>query len=212
MSDLKINASRKNGKKSEGPITPEGRARSSSNAIKNGIFSQKRFIEGEDPAEYAMLLEQLARDLNAEGLLEYFFVDEMAMAMWRKRRLNQAEAAAIGKSRANFTFGYSELKWDELSTAFAIRVDKFSEQDQKVLEALRDDLAFRSRSLPADDEKFNRVAVSLDRSLERAFRGLRAAQQLRRESKEAIIVQARAPVAGRQKSGEEFYDEEVIAG
>ena len=147
MKDLKASASRQNGERSAGPITPEGKARSSLNAMKTGIFSQRRFIDGEDPAEFRRLCEQLASELKADGALEYYFIDEIAMVMWRKRRLNQAEAAAIGKSLASFTLAFEQLKWDELSVALSIKIDKFSEQDRQTLATLRDDLAILSRSL-----------------------------------------------------------------
>ena len=210
MDDLKANTSRQNGKKSDGPITPEGKTRSSANAMKTGIFSQRRFIDGEDPAEFASLRDQLAQDFKVESALEYYFVDEIAMVMWRKRRLNQAEAAAIGKNQASFTLGFADLKWHELSSALPLNIDKLSEQDQKTLATLRDDLAIRSRSLPLDDDKFNRVAVSLDRSLERAVRGLREAQELRRASLEAILVSASTPNPGRRAFEDEACEDEVI--
>lgn len=210
MEDSKASASRQNGEKSVGPITPEGKARSSANALKTGIFSQRRFIDGEDPAEFSRLCDRLAQDFKVVSALEYYFVDEIAMVMWRKRRLNQAEAAAIGKNQASFTLGFADLKWQELSSALALKIDKLPERDQNALAALRDDLAIRSRSLPADDEKFTRVAVSLDRSLERALRGLREAQQLRRASIEAIIVNARTPDGVRRSSDDESCGDELI--
>jgi hypothetical protein len=47
-------ASRRNGAKSRGPKTAEGKARSSQNALKHGFRAQKFVVVGdEDPKEFA---------------------------------------------------------------------------------------------------------------------------------------------------------------
>jgi len=212
MSDLRAEASRQNGEKSEGPITAEGKARSSLNALKLGIFSQNRFISGEKPEDFEQLREQIASDVRAQGVLELCYVDEIAFVIWKKKRLNQGEAATIEKERIGIKFSFEEHQWSELSGALAIRIKKYSEEDQERLKVIRDDLAVRTRASPHDDEKFNRVAVSLDRSLERALRGLQAAQQLRRGSIEAIIVNPRPSRAGRRKPDDESCEEGAIVG
>ena len=54
-----------------------------------------------------------------------------------------------------------------------------------------------------DDERFNRVGVSVDRALERAVRGLREAQAARRARQQSVIIdpQSRQP-AGQDKARE----------
>ena len=55
MSEKRIQAARANGAKSRGPITPEGKARSSRNATTHGLLSQYVVIPGEDPAGFQRL-------------------------------------------------------------------------------------------------------------------------------------------------------------
>ena len=56
--EAQINANRLNAKKSTGPTSPEGKARSALNALKSGIDAWSHIIAGEDPAELEALTEQ----------------------------------------------------------------------------------------------------------------------------------------------------------
>src|SRR6266436_2439132 len=58
--EAQINANRLNAQKSTGPITPEGKARSSLNALKSGIDAWSHIIPGEDPAEVECLDKNLS--------------------------------------------------------------------------------------------------------------------------------------------------------
>ncbi len=180
MSDLKATASRENGKKSAGPVTEEGRAKSSRNAMKLGIFSQARLLEEESATEFEALLDALILEQDAVGVLEIHYVSEIAKGMWRKWRLARAETAAIQKERAGILYASVDLQWTDLSPTLLLRVKGFPEDVQSALAQVREDLAIASRTIPKDDEKFHRVAVSLDREIERAVRGLREAQASRR--------------------------------
>jgi hypothetical protein len=180
VSDLKATASRENGKKSTGPVTEEGRAKSSRNATKLGIFSQARLLEEESAAEFEALLDALILEQDAVGVLEIHYVSEIAKGMWRKWRLARAETAAIQKERASILYASPDLQWTDLSPTLLLRVKGFPEDVQSALAQVREDLAIASRTIPKNDEKFHRVAVSLDKEIERAVRGLREAQACRR--------------------------------
>lgn len=51
MSDKKIQASRENGAKSHGPITPEGKQTSSQNALKHGLCSRRHLLLPDESEE-----------------------------------------------------------------------------------------------------------------------------------------------------------------
>ena len=51
-SERQIAANRANGALSEGPVTPEGKRRSSRNAVKSGIYTNAVLINGESPELY----------------------------------------------------------------------------------------------------------------------------------------------------------------
>lgn len=84
-----------NARHSTGPRSPEGKAASSRNATKFGLYSQADLLPGEDPAE----LEQLTRDLedeyHPEGLLEARLVRDLVRGIWLERRYDRIEAEIV---------------------------------------------------------------------------------------------------------------------
>ena len=52
ISQKQIDANRRNAKKSTGPKTKEGKAKSAMNSIKYGIYSDKYLIKDESPVEF----------------------------------------------------------------------------------------------------------------------------------------------------------------
>jgi len=84
ISLAKLAANRRNGQKSKGPKTEEGKSRSRWNAVKHGVLSRRLLVLNDDDREtYALLLENLRRDLNPANVLEEILVEKIAMAYWR---------------------------------------------------------------------------------------------------------------------------------
>jgi hypothetical protein len=81
--------------KSTGPRTPQGKERSKFNARKHGLFSKAVLLQGESRAEYDALLNGLMEDFQPQGKLETVLVENLAILLWRKRRLLQVETARI---------------------------------------------------------------------------------------------------------------------
>ncbi len=82
---------RANAKKSTGPKTVEGKAASSKNAFKHGLYSKSACIPGENPED----LDALRADLRAEhqpaSPTEEILVDELAHHYWRINRYRYLE-------------------------------------------------------------------------------------------------------------------------
>ncbi len=75
-----------NSQSSTGPTSEAGRATSSKNALKHGLFSTADFIlPGEQPF-YDHLVESLESELAPVGILENTLVAEIRRATWRLRR------------------------------------------------------------------------------------------------------------------------------
>jgi hypothetical protein len=71
ISNARAEASRRNGAKSQGPKTPEGKARSSQNALKHGLRAQKHVVlHDEDAAAFQALEAALVEELAPEGALQ----------------------------------------------------------------------------------------------------------------------------------------------
>jgi hypothetical protein len=92
VSNARSEASRRNGAKSRGPKTPEGKARSARNALKHGFRAQKYVVlPEEDAAEFAALEAALTEELAPEGALQSILVGRIARAAWRLERAERLE-------------------------------------------------------------------------------------------------------------------------
>jgi hypothetical protein len=84
--EAQIAASRANGRRSEGPVTPEGKARSSQNAFRHGLLATCVVLADEEAPFFQQYLDQhIARFLPADDV-EMNLVEEMVSAAWRARR------------------------------------------------------------------------------------------------------------------------------
>jgi hypothetical protein len=93
MSSLrKIDSARANGAKSRGPITEEGRKKSSMNALKHGLNARTPVLFNETDDEHADLLDSYVQDLQPVGSAEMAAVIDMVDAKWRQRRLLNIES------------------------------------------------------------------------------------------------------------------------
>ena len=90
-----IAASRANGAKSKGPITPEGKSISARNAERHGFFSQLATIKGESPQEYVQVSADLYEAWQPTDEYERCLVDTMATCMWRRMRMLVLESVTL---------------------------------------------------------------------------------------------------------------------
>ena len=93
--NAQINANRKNAKKSTGPRTPQGKERSSKNALKHGLLAQDSVIPGEDPADFDRHLTLYEDTYNPANCVERELVLQIADSAWRIRRLSRIEATVM---------------------------------------------------------------------------------------------------------------------
>ena len=92
---LQRRASRKNAKRSTGPQTTEGKARSSQNARKHGLFARDTLLPGDDPQEFLQLIADLEQELEAGSGFERRLMRHIADTEWRMRRLVRLETGAL---------------------------------------------------------------------------------------------------------------------
>ncbi len=91
--DRQIEANRLNAQHSTGPSTPEGRAAVRLNGLKYGLYAETLILPGEDPAEFDALLDRLDAEHQPATPTEEIFVSQIAMASWRRLRVQRMEAA-----------------------------------------------------------------------------------------------------------------------
>jgi hypothetical protein len=75
-----------------GPRTPEGKARSSQNATKIGLYTARDFIRPGEEDEYILGFNNLMSELSPQSPLEHVFATEVMSANWRLRRCRVIEA------------------------------------------------------------------------------------------------------------------------
>jgi len=88
-------ASRINGAKSQGPVTPEGKARSSMNALTHGLTAADICIAVENPDEFNKFQQEYFDEFQPQTRVERDLVTELISARWRQERLWSFDAAII---------------------------------------------------------------------------------------------------------------------
>jgi hypothetical protein len=83
---------RLNAQKSTGPCTPEGKQKSSLNALRHGLTSQIAVIPGEDPELYQIHLQAFLDEYDPQSVSELHLVRSLADLAWRIDRIASLEA------------------------------------------------------------------------------------------------------------------------
>jgi hypothetical protein len=96
-SQAQIEASRRNGARSRGPVTLQGKAVARLNSTRHGLLSQSVVMTGEDPAEFHALLQDFVRRLLPADNAELAYVEQMVSALWRLRRAEAIEVAILNQ-------------------------------------------------------------------------------------------------------------------
>ena len=141
-----IAANRANAQKSTGPRTPEGKAESSRNALRHGVYSEKVLLEGEAEGMFRELRERMMGDLRPDGLAETTLAEQLVLALWRVQRVVRAEermwaAAALeaartgGRLRPDLELleklGEVETRWSRKWHAALKRLGRLQEEREK---------------------------------------------------------------------------------
>ena len=99
MTEKNLAAKRSNGSMTRGPVTPEGKANSAASNLRHGFYSKAQngalTALGEDPQEYAELMNSLENNL-AEGL-ESELVQRIGRALWRMKRAERMQDGLAAK-------------------------------------------------------------------------------------------------------------------
>jgi hypothetical protein len=101
ISNARAEASRRNGAKSRGPKTADGKARSAQNALKHGLRAEKHLVlPDEDGAEFAGLEAAMVAELAPVGALQHLLARRVAVAAWRLARADRIEIERFEERRS----------------------------------------------------------------------------------------------------------------
>jgi len=102
--DAQIKANRKNAKKSTGPKTPEGKAKSAQNATTHGLTASHDVIKGESQEEFDAHKQGFLDVLNPQNAVEDFLADRVASLAWRLKRASRIERQMLDGFAADMQF------------------------------------------------------------------------------------------------------------
>jgi hypothetical protein len=95
-SAAQISANQANAQRSTGPATEAGKARSSRNSTRLGLFSASSFVHEDEKDLYNQFCESYYSDLAPTSCLEETLAREVIQAAWRLRRCTELEATVPG--------------------------------------------------------------------------------------------------------------------
>ncbi len=166
-SQKQTEANRRNARRSTGPKTPEGKARSRLNALKHGLLAQDLILPDEDAKLFLELLEALDAELQPADLLQQILLHEITSARWRLRPLLRVECGL-------FSDRLKEVRAADFSGERATAQQKYHQTTRRLGQAFQRDIC------AADSfTTLTRYEATLQRAFYRAFDRFRA---LRRDS------------------------------
>ena len=111
VSSARAEASRKNGARSRGPKTAEGKARSARNALKHGLRAQKHVVlPEEDGGEFRALEAAFVAELSPVGSLQAVLAQRIAVAAWRLKRADRIEAELLARQGGDGDLGLAVIR------------------------------------------------------------------------------------------------------
>jgi hypothetical protein len=120
-----IQANQANARRSTGPRSADGKARSSLNALKHGLRAQTTVLPGENIADFHALVDDFEDQFQPATALEWTLLRQLADAEWRMRRVPHIEAGVLAKklheSREHYEAHPDQLPGDpDLEESFLV--------------------------------------------------------------------------------------------
>jgi len=93
--EKQVRANKRNARRSTGPRTKKGKARSSQNAVTHGLSAESILLPGEDAEEYRRYAEEVRAERRPQGPVEKDLVEQLISYGWRLRRVGCYESYLI---------------------------------------------------------------------------------------------------------------------
>ena len=125
-SPAQIEASRRNGARSKGPVTEEGKARASRNALKHGLTAMEHLVlEDEVPDDLEELIDTVAEETGATTEIEHRLARRLAIAFWKSERADKIETALFDAA-PKIRPPHGGYKWEEADPLTTFDVRRFN--------------------------------------------------------------------------------------
>ncbi len=99
-SSARIEANRRNCRKSTGPKTIEGKRRASRNALKHGLCRTLSCLPSECEATFLTFVAELREELRPATAMQRLTFNQIASLTWRLERLPEAQTKLFGEELA----------------------------------------------------------------------------------------------------------------
>ena len=133
ISEAQLNANRENAQLSRGPITEDGKARSSRNSYKHGLTGRKIFLEGENLEAYQALVQSFLDHYQPQNIEERALVQIIADCHWRIDRAVSIEEQA----KCELTLERLERASLTNLTLYVSRIDRMRQKATQELQQLQ---------------------------------------------------------------------------
>ncbi len=102
VSDAQVAANQANSQLSTGPTSPEGKAKSSLNAVKTGLTGRTVVLPTDDAAVYENHIREYFHELKPVGVRESELAQSLADTAWRLERIRSIEMAIYAQGHIQF--------------------------------------------------------------------------------------------------------------
>lgn len=168
LSEKQLAASRANGAKSKGPVTPEGRRNSSRNNTHHGVLASVVLLQGESRKRFADVANALIEEHKPVTSTEHALVQTMTVAYWRLLRIWALESASVNHE-------------------INLQAESMSAEDSDVDPATRAMLAYRALGdTHRDLDLMSRYEHRFDRQYHRALELLNKLRDRKEKNAHAI--------------------------
>jgi len=144
VSDARITANRENAQKSTGPTTPEGKAKASLNALKNGLTGTTMlFANSDELTRYHVHVDSYTTQLQPVGPEESALVQSIADIRWKLNRIPGLEQAILASDSLTVIEQSPNLASPEADMMLELMVRRRNEKELRNLHLQENRLARR---------------------------------------------------------------------
>jgi len=120
-------ASRANGARSRGPVTPQGKLRSARYNVGRGLLARTVVLDGESLPRFHTLMTSLQEELKPETAIENLLIHKMAVSHWRLMRVWGLERSGLSNevNASGTHLNEYEMRFDRQFTRALDRFERF---------------------------------------------------------------------------------------
>src|ERR1700678_3116634 len=178
ISEKRSEASRINGAKSQGPKTEEGKAVSSRNAVKHGLYcSVKTMVAAENAEEFAGFHRELYKHFAPSDSYQIVLVEKIIGSLWRRRACEDILSGMLHPDRSKWETVNDQFRRNqrEIDSAFRIlrSLDRAVDAAKRELKTLKSEETKKTeeqtQDLDADCDLVDQLVDERDKDLSKRF-------------------------------------------